>query len=199
MVDRVGPKFSHSSSLGFWNWEGRPVGVWEGGGRDRSDNYLMAPGRPEFSAAALWWVPRLSPVQAPCSRWLVLRGSVTVAYGSVIHRIQFGAGRLVGGARFLAYAASRRRLQNGRWSSPHVCGISGDLQKRLYAAVCPQGDQLPPASLGDSLRPSGGSARNLSCCTSDLGPGAFSDLSLTILRAPCNWSLFPTTFWLSQK
>nr|XP_020743137.1 uncharacterized protein LOC110133497 [Odocoileus virginianus texanus] len=47
------------------------------------------------------------------------------------------------------------RFQNGRWPSPHVCGTRRS-PKWLLPALRPQGElQLPPASPGDSLRPTG--------------------------------------------
>lgn len=63
------------------------------------------------------------------------------------------------------------RLQNGRWLSPRVCGTRRSL-KRLLPALRPQGElQLPPASPGDSLRPTGGSdPDNFHGTASDLGP-----------------------------
>ena len=66
------------------------------------------------------------------------------------------------------------RLQNGRWPSPHVCGIRRS-PKLLLPVLRPQGElQLPPASPGDFLRPKGGSdPENFHVTASDLGPEHF--------------------------
>ena len=111
-------------------------------------------------------------------RWLVAQGFLVqvacqvsdTARGSQFRRRQ--AGRWGQASGLILFKGGR--LQNGRWPSPHVCGIRRSL-KRLLSAVCPQGElQLPPASLGDSLRPSGGSdPDNFHVTASDLGPEHF--------------------------
>lgn len=171
-----GPRFSHSSSSGFWNWD-RPVGVWGGRGAGTGpDNYLLAPG--VLSLVPLhWWVPG-SLLCRPCSQVAgcsgvpraVARQVSDTARGSQFRCRQAGRwGQVSGLIHFKG-----GRLQNGCWPSPHVCGIRRS-PKRLLSAVCPQGElQLPPTSLGDSLRPSGGSdPENFHVTASDLGPEHF--------------------------
>ena len=176
-----GPKVSHSSSSGFWNW-GRPA-----------DTYRMAPG--VLSLAPLHWSeelgPRLSLVQAvfPVAWCAGAPHAGACRVSDTARGSQFRcrrAGRRGQWAGRWGQWAGRRgqlpglmrfkggRLQNGRWLSPRVCGTRRS-PKRLLPVLRPQGElQLPPASPGDFLRPTGGSdPENFHVTASDLGPEHF--------------------------
>ena len=132
--------------MGFWNW-GRPAS----GGVARSLQLLDGSWSPEFSAAAL--VGRSGSQALSCAgrvpRWLVAQGFLMqvacrvsdTSRGSQFRGRQAGRwGQVPGLIRFKG-----GRLQNGRWPSPHVCGIRSP--KRSLPVLRPQGElQLRPAS-----------------------------------------------------
>lgn len=149
-------------------------------GMARSLQLLDGSWSPEFSAAAL--VGRAGSQALSCAgrvpRWPVAQGVLMqvacrvsdTSRGSQFRCRQGGRwGQVPGLIRFKG-----GRLQNGRWPSPHVCGIRRS-PKRLLPVLRPQGElQLPPASPGDFLRPTGGSdPENFHVTASDLGPEHF--------------------------